>query len=202
MERWSQPLWLSNANSWPGENYLFEKIQETVSKLREICKEFNVLVTSSQPKPNNVVPLSNAHVPPKVQLRSGTMFDYTDIKHMLFDIEDIAHALSNMCRFNGHTNKFYSVAQHSVLVSELVPEEHALAALLHDAAEAYCGDMVSPLKQLLPVYQSIHTTIEQNLYRSVGVEWPVHACVKDADVKTSYRGARPNDTSPCSLGIH
>lgn len=206
--------YLSNANSWPGENYLFEKVQETVSKLREICKEFDITVTSTPAKPNNVVPLSNAQVPPKVQLRSGTMFDYTNIKHMLFDIEDIAHALSNMCRFNGHTNKFYSVAQHSVLVSELVPEEHALAALLHDAAEAYCGDMVSPLKQLLPVYQSIHTTIEQNLYRSVGVEWPVHACVKDADVKMLATEVRDlmtphpahwafiSDQVPCEEIIH
>lgn len=82
---------------------------------------------------------------------------------------DIAHALSRIDRFGGHTSRRYSVAEHSVLVSKLVQPEHRLAALLHDAAEAYVGDMVAPLKAMLPEFSVIERRIHQVICERFGV---------------------------------
>ena len=70
-------------------------------------------------------------------------------------ILDVAHHLSRLCRFTGATKRYYSVAEHCIHVSRLVPPEHAFWGLLHDASEAYLGDMATPLKRLLPAYREI-----------------------------------------------
>lgn len=85
-----------------------------------------------------------------IQLSAGKQFWVTDPQPDVIDIKDIARALSRIPRFGGHTHEFYSVAQHSVLGSYLVPEHLAMAFLLHDAAEAYgLGDICKPVKDLL-----------------------------------------------------
>jgi uncharacterized protein len=85
-----------------------------------------------------------------LQTYNGIAFDLRNPTEEMITIEDIAHALSNIGRFNGHARVFYSVAQHSVHVADLVShEENALEGLLHDAHEAYVGDMISPLKWLM-----------------------------------------------------
>lgn len=90
---------------------------------------------------------------------TGGMFWLLDPRPEEVFIEDIAHALSLICRYNGHIKGFYSVAQHSVIVSQQCKEEDALFGLLHDAAEAYTGDIISPLKRLLPNYKAIEERI-------------------------------------------
>lgn len=78
---------------------------------------------------------------------SGVEFYPIDPRSEEVNIEDIAHALSMLCRYGGHTSQFYSVAEHSVRVSELVPREDQLWALLHDASEAYLVDLPRPIKR-------------------------------------------------------
>jgi len=70
----------------------------------------------------------------------------------MFRLEDITTSLSQQCRFNGHTKKMYTVAQHSLHVGNIVPPELRVYGLLHDAAEAYLSDIPSPIKKYLAVY--------------------------------------------------
>ena len=96
------------------------------------------------------------------------------------DIRDIAHHLSLICRFTGACKYHYSVAQHSLLVSELVPDDCQLWALLHDAAEAYLSDVARPVK-----YQLGINLIEGPILRAVaekfGLDWPMPDEVHYAD---------------------
>jgi len=84
---------------------------------------------------------------PWIQTYSGRRFNPTNPNPEAIVIQDIAHALSMQCRFSGHCREFYSVAQHSVLVSHICGFENALWGLLHDASEAYLVDMPRPLKR-------------------------------------------------------
>ena len=94
-------------------------------------------------------------------------------------IEDIAHGLAYQCRFNGQTSAFYSVAQHSLMVMSLVPEPLHFHALLHDAAEAYLGDMVKPLKQLFPEF----SVIESRVMEIIGLRFAIDLTRLDPAIK-------------------
>lgn len=97
-------------------------------------------------------------------------------------IEDIAHGLAYQCRFNGQTREFYSVAQHSLIVAELVPPPLRLAALLHDAAEAYLGDMVKPLKVLMPEFSALEERVSAIIADTFGIDFSDYAPIKHADL--------------------
>lgn len=96
-------------------------------------------------------------------------------------LDDIAKALSRICRFAGHTERFYSVAQHSVYVSAMVPPEFAMVALMHDAPEAYIVDVPRPLKKSLPGYAEIEQGVWLAVAEKFGLPEDIPACVKDAD---------------------
>lgn len=86
-------------------------------------------------------------------------------------LEDIAHSLAHKCRYNGHTSEFYSVAQHSVLVSRAAAS-HKLAALFHDAAEAYLPDVSRHIKDLLNGYKEVEERLEAMIAEKFGYEYP------------------------------
>jgi len=92
---------------------------------------------------------------PWMQTYSGKVIELMQPKQSDIVIVDIAHALGNICRFGGHSRTHFSVAQHSVLVSQHVPEDLSLCGLLHDAAEAYLGDVISPLKSMMPEHRQL-----------------------------------------------
>lgn len=117
-----------------------------------------------------------------IQTRTGVAFYPLAPRAVDIRIEDIAHALSNLCRFGGHCRRFLSVAEHSVNVSRFVPEEYALQALLHDATEAYLVDVPKPIKPLLFGYEEIESKVWAAVAERFGVPVEMHESVHRADI--------------------
>ena len=117
-----------------------------------------------------------------LMLRSGALVDLADPDCSRVHICDIAAGLARQCRWAGQIYGFYSVAEHSMILSHMVPPEAAWAALMHDAAEAIIGDVVRPLKALLPDYRRIEARLEERLFERFMVDMATHGpVVKAAD---------------------
>lgn len=119
-----------------------------------------------------------------IQLRSGGWFDFELPSRSNYMISDIVWGLSNVCRFAGQCTPRYSVAEHSVRVAELIPEndpQRKLKALLHDASEAFMCDMPTPLKRLLPAYEQIERVVQTHIYSKFGIDPCCDAGIKKAD---------------------
>lgn len=132
-----------------------------------------------------------------MQTVTGRQFWPLDPRPEDIFIEDIAHALSMMCRFGGHCQRFYSVAEHSVLVSENVPPQDALWALLHDASEAYIADIVRPAKRFIDGYKQMEANIMAAVCGAFDLPYAEPPSVKRADnailadEAAQIMGARP-----------
>jgi hypothetical protein len=103
------------------------------------------------------------------RLRTGTMLDLKSPDYGTVHIRDIASGLARTCRFNGQIDGWWPVAAHSVVGSIIAPPHIAYAFLMHDAVEAVLGDVINPLKSLLPEYKRLEAMHESRCFSAFGV---------------------------------
>lgn len=125
--------------------------------------------------------MEDLHKPNCIRVFSGLYLNLLHPEEDMITIEDIAHGLSRQCRFAGHTTEYYTVAQHSTIMCELVPSKYALAALMHDASEAYLLDVPKPLKVLLPEYTILEDRLMRVISSKFNFEYPLHNVIHEAD---------------------
>lgn len=144
---------------------------------------------------------------------TGGTFDIKNPRIEDINCWDIAHALTNQCRYNGHTKEFYSVAQHSILVADLMPSKWYEYGLIHDAIEAYIGDLTTPMKnsiskEAIDGFTEIEDNIDRLIHNYFDLEYPVppeiKAAVKKADVlalMTEKRDLLPDNSKDWGIDV-
>lgn len=169
---------------------LRECSEEKMSELEKLKRENDALRSTLESIKKLDSVISEIHYIAEVEANKETYITLINGQKHYFlkddwtpDIEVIATSLSQINRWNGHTNAQYSVAQHSLLVASLVPDEFAFEALMHDAAEAYVGDCPKPLKKLLPQYQAIEDRHHRVIAKHYGLPLHTSDVVKEADMK-------------------
>ncbi len=149
---------------------------------------------------------------PIIATASGGYVDLADPDPATLFMTDIAAALSKICRYTGHCSRFYSVAEHSVRVASYLRDRGytpatQMAGLLHDAAEAYLGDMSTPLKNIMPQYRTLEGAMEWAVMERFQVDLVDRAEIKHADLvllayeKKQLLQHEKNDW-PVLAGIH
>jgi hypothetical protein len=118
-----------------------------------------------------------------IQTYTGRQFYPLTARPIDIDARDIAHALSMLCRYGGHCNKFYSVAEHSVLMARALDPKHRKWAVLHDAPEAYLVDVPKPLKVHLGDYEMIERHLMQVICERFNLPAEAPPAVKRADMR-------------------
>lgn len=125
--------------------------------------------------------MENLYTPNCIRTFTGIYMNVFEPTLEMISIEDIAHALSNQCRFGGHLRMFYSVAQHSIHCYQLVSAEYQLQALMHDASEAYLMDIPSPVKHRLNNYCEIEDNLMKLISQKFHFDYPLQEPVKKID---------------------
>ena len=139
--------------------------------------------------------------------RSGRKFVLNAPSESMVRWDDIGEALAKMCRFNGHCRGFYSVAQHSILVADALYAEYRIYGLLHDAHEAYIGDIISPVKKSIGMSRQSHLdamqdAIDKCIYAAVKIPPPDETLaqrIRVADMRalaTEWRDLIDHDGQP------
>lgn len=125
----------------------------------------------------------NLYTPDCIRTYTGLYMNVFAPTTEMICIEDIAHSLSNQCRFAGHLPYFYSVAQHSVACSRRLLSHKLLAlqALFHDASEAYLMDIPSPIKKRLSSYIALENNLMKLIARKFEFDYPLYDRVKEID---------------------
>ncbi len=118
---------------------------------------------------------------PYIRTFTGKKFYPLNPRPQDVDIYDIAHALSNICRFTGHTKFFYSVGQHVCYACDLASHENKFPALGHDFSETYFSDIASPIKPLLKNYKQIEEKLEICIAKKFGFQYPYPWEVKNEE---------------------
>lgn len=122
-----------------------------------------------------------------IELVNGTQFYFGAPEDHMIHVEEVAHALSMLCRFNGHTKRFYTVAEHACLMSDWVMAQdwatplHGLTALHHDDAEYIIGDMARPVKMKVPQFKALETVLDGAIALRFGTEYPFPPWLKAID---------------------
>jgi uncharacterized protein len=127
---------------------------------------------------------------PRIMTASGEFFYFLEPARYTYKVEHLAESASKICRWNGNCKPFYSVLQHCHLVSLHVPQQHALAAMVHDLIEPLVGDCVSPLKALLPTLKQIEIDAEGQMCKQLGIGFPFDKSIKLADIRSQHTEKR------------